>query len=146
MPSMIDHMSLPVAAFARSAAFYDAALGALGYVRAMEFEHPGDGSMSIGYGPREFPCPAGGRVDPALWIVGPAKEKAVAPMPGFHVAVHAESRAAVDAFYAAALKAGGTDNGKPGLRLHYHANYYAAFVIDPDGHHVEAVCHKPMDA
>ena len=65
------------------------------------------------------------------------------PSPGSHVAFAAADRAAVDAFHAAALAAGGRDNGKPGLRPEYHESYYGAFVIDPDGHHVEAVCHKP---
>jgi len=146
MAAMLDHMSVPVAAMERSAAFYDAALGALGYRRAMEFTHPADGSRSIGYGPRELPAPAGGGAAPAFWIVCPAASGAVTPMAGLHVAFHAAGRAAVDAFYAAALKAGGADNGPPGVRPHYHAHYYAAFVVDPDGHHVEAVCHAPPDA
>ena len=65
------------------------------------------------------------------------------PSGPLHVAFTAGSRAAVDAFYAAALRAGGKDNGPPGLRPHYHANYYGAFVLDPDGHNIEAVCHAP---
>ena len=64
-------------------------------------------------------------------------------MPPIHVAFRAETRAQVDAFYKAAMAAGGRDNGAPGLRPHYHANYYAAFVLDPDGHNIEAVCHAP---
>ncbi|WP_232731610.1 VOC family protein [Kamptonema formosum] len=62
---------------------------------------------------------------------------------GSHIAFQAASRQAVDAFHAAALHAGGTDNGQPGLRPHYHPSYYAAFALDPDGHHIEAVCHSP---
>jgi len=140
MTPMIDHMSVSCADMARSAAFYDAALATLGYARAMEFDSPDGNYKGIGYGLQE---------KPVFWIgglIGQAAEgaPAIAPMPGFHVAFHAENRAAVDAFYEAALAASGTDNGAPGLRPHYHADYYAAFVIDPDGHHVEAVCHKPQ--
>jgi catechol 2,3-dioxygenase-like lactoylglutathione lyase family enzyme len=135
--TMIDHLSVSVADPARSAAFYDAALAPLGYVRAMEFEAPDGSFKGIAYGP------AGGK--PYFWIGGPALGgAAVTPMAGFHVAFAAAGRAAVDAFHAAALGAGGADNGAPGLRPHYHPHYYAAFVIDPDGHHVEAVCHKPQ--
>ncbi len=73
---------------------------------------------------------------PSFWIG--EGEPASGPL---HVAFAAKTRAAIDAFYAAALQAGGTDNGPPGLRPHYHANYYAAFVRDPDGNNIEAVCH-----
>ncbi len=75
---------------------------------------------------------------PWFWL---AEERATTGM--MHIALRADSRAAVDAFHAAALAAGGTDNGPPGLRLHYHADYYGAFVLDPDGHNIEAVCHSP---
>jgi catechol 2,3-dioxygenase-like lactoylglutathione lyase family enzyme len=75
---------------------------------------------------------------PSFWIDGRG-----ATVPTTHVAFVADDRAAVDAFHAAAIAAGGRDNGKPGLRPHYHPNYYAAFVFDPDGHNIEAVCHKP---
>jgi len=130
---MIDHLSLPVADFHRSRAFYDAALKPLGMGRAMEFEHQGYGGCGFG--------PAG---KPVFWVGAPlAGGPTVEPQKGFHVAFVAPDRKSVDAFYAAAMGAGGTDNGPPGLRPHYHANYYAAFVIDPDGHHVEAVCHRP---
>ena len=131
---MIDHMSLPVSDFDRSKRFYDAALTPLGVREAMSFE--GDGYHGLGYGPDG--------TKPAFWIGAPAGGGPEAsPPPGFHVAFVAGSRAAVDAFYEAALAAGGADNGAPGLRPHYHPSYYAAFVIDPDGYHVEAVCHLP---
>ncbi|MEO0767349.1 MAG: VOC family protein, partial [Pseudomonadota bacterium] len=73
---------------------------------------------------------------PWFWL---AEERATTGM--LHIALQASNRAAVDAFHAAALAAGGTDNGAPGLRPHYHADYYGAFVLDPDGHNIEAVCH-----
>lgn len=78
-----------------------------------------------------------GRERPQLWIGTGTQHR-----PGIHIAFTTESRALVDAFYAAAIAAGGRDNGKPGLRPHYHADYYGAFVLDPDGHNIEAVCHK----
>ena len=79
-----------------------------------------------------------GDTHPWFWL---AEENATSGM--MHIAFQAKSRAEVDAFHAAALLAGGTDNGRPGLRPQYHANYYAAFVLDPDGHNIEAVCHAP---
>jgi catechol 2,3-dioxygenase-like lactoylglutathione lyase family enzyme len=130
---MIDHISLPVADFYRARAFYDAALQPLGYGRAMEFEHAGYGGLGYGLAQK-----------PTFWVGAPlAGGPPVTPPPGFHVAFAAPDRASVDAFYAAALAAGGSDNGAPGLRPHYHPNYYAAFVLDPDGYHIEAVCHRP---
>jgi catechol 2,3-dioxygenase-like lactoylglutathione lyase family enzyme len=79
---------------------------------------------------------AGGKTD--FWIDG-----AGGPEKPVHIAIVAENRAAVDAFHEAALAAGAKDNGAPGIRAHYHPNYYGAFVLDPDGHNIEAVCHKP---
>jgi catechol 2,3-dioxygenase-like lactoylglutathione lyase family enzyme len=127
---MLDHVSLGVTDLARSRAFYDAALKPLGGRRVYEMD------ILSGYGlSEEKPC---------FWIAGPEAAGAkVLPASGSHVAFAAESRAAVDAFYKAAMGTGGKDNGKPGLRPEYHADYYGAFVLDPDGHHVEAVCHKP---
>ena len=134
---MIDHLSMTVSDIARSAAFYDAALAPLGYGRAMDFDAPDGSWRGIGYGPTDS-----GK--PVFWIGGPLAERKPADiMRGFHVAFQAVSRAAVDAFHSAAIKAGATDNGAPGPRPHYHPDYYAAFVIDPDGHHLEAVCHRP---
>lgn len=126
---MLDHITLSVADIGRSRDFYDATLEPLGYRRLSDFtEH---GMTAAGYGPA-FPIMN-------LFLVSTGA--AVTPMPGFHIAFRAESRAAVDGFHAAALAAGGRDNGKPGLRP-YHPAYYAAFIIDPDGHHIEAVCHQ----
>ncbi len=120
---IIDHIGLFVKDYAASKAFYQAAFAPLNIVLSKEYENYG----GFGYGQKpEFWIGSGGTVH--------------LPM---HVAFIAESRAAVDAFYVAAIKAGGTDNGKPGIREHYHADYYGAFVIDPDGHNIEAVCHKP---
>jgi catechol 2,3-dioxygenase-like lactoylglutathione lyase family enzyme len=117
---MIDHLKLHVGDVARSKAFYEAALAPLGYRIVME---PAPGLVGLGV---RFPD---------FWL-GQSDTPTVA-----HVALRAEDRAAVDAFHAAALAAGGTDNGAPGLRPHYHPGYYGAFVIDPDGNNVEAVHH-----
>ncbi len=118
---MLDHVSLPVRDIVLSKAFYAAALAPLGYAVLMDF--PGQ-AAGLGVAPK-----------PDFWVgVG-------TPVPPLHVAFRAESRAAVDAFYAAAIAAGGKDNGPPGVRAHYHADYYGAFVLDPDGYNVEAVSH-----
>jgi catechol 2,3-dioxygenase-like lactoylglutathione lyase family enzyme len=128
---MIDHVGFPVSDYARSKAFYEQALAPLGYVLVMEVtaEQTGSGSPAAGFG-------AGGKPD--FWIGGEGKLNGV-----LHVAIVARDRAAVDAFHRAALAAGGRDNGPPGLRPHYHPSYYGAFVLDPDGHNIEAVCHGP---
>lgn len=123
---MFDHLGFAVADIARSRAFYAAALAPLG----MGVHSEGDGWVMFG-----------AKGAPLLWIGGP--DIAGAPPGHIHYAFAAADRAAVDAFHAAAIAAGGRDNGAPGLRPQYHANYYAAFVIDPDGHNVEAVCHAP---
>jgi len=126
---MLDHIGFSVSDYARAKAFYEKALAPLGYVIAMEVQQDANDAKAAGFG-----------IDgkPDFWIGGEGKlNKPV------HIAFAARDRAAVDAFYKAALAAGGTDNGPPGLRPHYHANYYAAFVLDPDGHNIEAVCHKP---
>lgn len=124
--SILDHIGYAVTDYARARSFYDAALAPLGIKQMMEFET--DKGMLAGYGVAQ----------PEFWI----GEGAV-PGGRIHMAFRASSRAMVDAFHAAALAAGGTDNGQPGLRPHYHPNYYGAFVLDPDGHNVEAVCHAP---
>jgi catechol 2,3-dioxygenase-like lactoylglutathione lyase family enzyme len=126
---VIDHVGFPVSDYARSKAFYAQALAPLGYGLVMEIEGAQTESRApaAGFG-------HGGKPD--FWIGGEGGLK----MP-LHVAIVATDRASVDAFHAAALDAGGKDNGPPGLRPHYHANYYAAFVLDPDGHNIEAVCH-----
>ena len=120
---MLDHVSVKVSDFARAQAFYDLALKPLGVARLM-----GDGQFFGGYG-------SDGK--PYFWI-GRGEQAG-----GTHVAFTVPDRATVDAFYAAAIAAGGRDNGPPGLRAHYHPTYYGAFVLDPDGHNIEAVCHAP---
>jgi catechol 2,3-dioxygenase-like lactoylglutathione lyase family enzyme len=129
--SVLDHLGFTVTDYRRSRAFYERALAHLGYGPVMEVSK----EMSGGYEGCGFGPPG----KPALWVgVGTGE-----PGKGMHIALVAKSRADVDAFYAAAIAAGGHDNGPPGLRPHDHANYYGAFVIDPDGHNIEAVCHAP---
>ena len=118
---MFDHILLKVKDLKASKRFYTAALAPLGF--AAEYE--GDGM--VGFGPKGAP---------ALWLAEGAPNGPV------HVAFVAKERDAVKAFYAAALPAGGKDNGKPGLRPEYSANYYGGFVKDPDGNNIEAVCHQ----
>ena len=128
---MFDHVKFGVSDFAASKAFYLQALAPLGYTLLMEIPKELTGHEPVaGFG--EAP-------KPDFWVGGATSGNA----PPVHVAFRAKSRAQVDAFYAAALGAGGTDNGAPGVRPHYHAHYYGAFVRDPDGHNVEAVCHDP---
>lgn len=121
---MLDHVTLGVSDMERSKAFYDRALRLLGIERLYA-----DGTTGAGYGI--------GRK--AFFWIG-IRDR---PQTGAHVAFACPDRATVDAFHAAALAAGGTDHGQPGVRPHYHANYYGAFVLDPDGHNIEAVCHLP---
>ena len=123
---MLHHISFAVADLARSAAFYDAALAPLGYVRVWTHE------TAIGYG-------RPGEGD-KFAIKARGKEIEI-PGPGFHLAFAAPSRGAVDEFHRAALASGGRDNGPPGLRPQYAPDYYAAFVLDPDGYRIEAVIH-----
>ena len=126
---MIDHIGFSVSNYAKSKAFYAKALAPLGYAMVMEVQQSENDSPAAGFG-----------IDkkPDFWIGGEGGlNKPV------HIAVAAKARTAVDEFYRAALAAGGKDNGAPGLRPHYHVNYYAAFVLDPDGHNIEAVCHAP---
>ena len=127
---MLHHISLGAANIERAARFYDAALEPLGYVRVWTDLRPGEQGQAVGYGP------AGSGDKLAIKQVSTP----IPEIPGFHVALAAPSRAAVAAFHAAALAAGGTDNGQPGLRPDYGPNYYAAFVVDPEGHRLEAVC------
>ncbi|MDR3372506.1 MAG: VOC family protein [Ancalomicrobiaceae bacterium] len=127
---MLDHIGFPVADFAVSRTFYQAALAPLGIAVMMEVsaEETG-GHAHAGFG-------AEGK--PFFWI---SSGEALGGR--LHVAFTAPDRKTVDAFYAAALAAGGRDNGPPGLRSHYHPYYYGAFILDPDGHNIEAVCHRP---
>lgn len=126
---MIDHTGVHASDFARSRAFYELALAPLGYVVLRQF--PPAPPLHTGIaGLGEAPTAD-------FWVIGGTPDG-----PKSHVAFRARTRALVDAFHAAALAAGGRDNGSPGLRP-YHPSYYAAFVLDPDGHNVEAVCHDP---
>ena len=126
----LDHIGLSVSDFAAAKAFYTAALSPLGISVQMEVSKEVTGGFdAAGFG-------AAGK--PFFWVAGGGRG-----MPGLHVAFAAASRAEVDAFYKAAIAAGGRDNGPPGIRAHYHPNYYGAFVLDADGDNVEAVCHTP---
>lgn len=127
---MLHHLSLGVRDIERAVAFYDAALAPLGYVRVWSDLRPGGINQAVGYG-----VPGGG--DSLALKHRPDGQRA--PAPGFHVAFAASGRDAVDEFHRAALRHGGSDNGAPGLRAHYGPNYYAAFVVDLDGHNIEAV-------
>ena len=130
--ALIDHLTLNVSDYARSRAFYEKALAPLGVKPVMEFGEA---------------CGFGRDQKPDFWIgKGPTsfqKPEHLAPITPVHVALSARTRDEVRAFHAAALAAGATDHGAPGLRPEYHATYYGAFVLDPDGHNVEAVCHRP---
>jgi catechol 2,3-dioxygenase-like lactoylglutathione lyase family enzyme len=126
---MLDHTGFPVADYARSKAFYEKALKPLGYELVMEVAQSENDSPAAGFG-------ADGKPD--FWIGGEGGLNRI-----IHIAFAAKDRASVDAFHRAAIAAGGKDNGGPGPRPHYHVNYYGAFVLDPDGHNIEAVCHAP---
>jgi catechol 2,3-dioxygenase-like lactoylglutathione lyase family enzyme len=127
---MIDHTGLDISDPSKSRHFYEEALAPLGYKVLMEVpvEFTG-GAVVFGMGvpPK-----------PDFWLHQGTPQK-----PRLHVAFRAANRAIVDAFYRAAMAAGGKDNGAPGLRPHYHEHYYGAFVLDPDGHNIEACCHEP---
>jgi catechol 2,3-dioxygenase-like lactoylglutathione lyase family enzyme len=123
---MLDHVTIGVSDLSRAREFYDRALKPLGIERLSA-----EGQTFLGYGAKKK----------AFFWIG-ARDAAIA---GMHVAFTASDRATVDAFHAAALAAGGRDNGAPGSRLHYHRHYYGAFVFDPDGHNIEAVCHVSPD-
>src|SRR5437867_3058966 len=127
---MVDHVSLGVTNLERSRRLYDAALRPLGIVRILDFSGRGSdyGVMAAPFG-----------VEFTITI-----EHGVAPVSGMHVCFRAPDRVAVRAFHNAALSAGGHDDGGPGLRELYHPDHYAAFIRDPDGHRIEAVCHQPQ--
>jgi catechol 2,3-dioxygenase-like lactoylglutathione lyase family enzyme len=128
---LIDHIGLSVADYPKAKAFYDVVMPTIGAscVMAVTAAETGGSYEGAGYG-------MNGK--PSFWIGTGGQTQG-----SLHIAFVAESRAAVDAFYAAALAAGARDNGPPGIRAHYHPNYYGAFVLDLDGHNIEAVCHKP---
>lgn len=123
---MLDHVSIGVADIPRSGRFYDAVLKPLGYERLS------DGDTSLGYGATSV----------QLWLGATAQPVRPDGESGLHFCFAARDRKSVDAFHAAALAAGGADNGKPGVRRDYGPNYYAAFVVDPDGYRLEAYCGK----
>jgi catechol 2,3-dioxygenase-like lactoylglutathione lyase family enzyme len=126
----IDHTGLSVSDYAAAKKFYAEALAPLGMAVRMEFPASVTGSVDV--------CGLGPEGRPFFWLSSGCKQT-----PRFHIAFRADSRAMVDAFHKAAMAAGGKDNGGPGVREMYHPNYYAAFVLDPDGHNIEAVCHMP---
>lgn len=133
---MIDHTGLNVTDYARSKAFYTAALAPLGYVLLAEYPASVTGGPDVaGFGPPRDPAKP---ESPPFWIVS-----GTVGTPPMHLAFRARDAAMVQAFHAAAIAAGGRDNGAPGPRPQYHAGYYGAFVLDPDGYNVEAVCHGP---
>ena len=127
---MIDHTGVAVSDFGVSKQFYLRALAPIGYTLLAEFPKAMTGSADVagfGVAPK-----------PDFWVASGTPN-----VPPLHVAFRVDSRAQVDAFHKAGLAAGGRDNGAPGVRAHYHPNYYGAFVLDPDGHNIEAVCHDP---
>ena len=126
--SAIDHMGVNVSAIAHAQAFYESALRPLGITLIMSIPAEPEGSK-----PRRLGF--GSAAKPFLWL-----QEAPLPSHGAHIALIAQSREAVDAFHAAGIVAGGQDNGPPGIRPHYHASYYAAYVLAPDGVNLEAVC------
>lgn len=136
---MLDHMTFRVIDIARAKAFYSAALEPLGYSVCFEGQY---GSNILGFAYPDVSEPDGKKAD--VWFIdGPSSYGGPAATSGCHLAWRAGNRAQVDAFYKAAIAAGGKCNGEPGLRPDYHANYYGAFVIDPEGNNIEAVCHLP---
>ena len=128
---MLDHVGFAVADAERSKRFYEQALAPLGITLIMSVTPEQTESGGTGHG-------FGSDGKPYFWI---GDNEGVGE--GTHIAFQAATRAEVEAFYRAALEAGGRDNGGPGLRPHYHPNYYGAFVYDPDGMNIEAVCHRP---
>lgn len=124
---MIDHLSIHVSDILAAREFYRKALAPIGYELLMQFPDA-EAPHAIGFGEKG---------KPDLWLAPGGKVQTQ------HVALRVSSRKLVRAFHEAALAAGGKDNGGPGVRAHYHPNYYGAFVLDPDGHNVEAVCHDP---
>lgn len=127
---MFSHISIGTSDFDRARAFYEPVMAALGLTQPFQME----GAIAFG-----------DMVGPKLFILAPFNGEPPAPGNGTMTALAAPDRAAVDAFHAAALANGGSCEGPPGLRPHYHANYYAAYVRDPDGNKIQAVCHRRAD-
>lgn len=130
MPAFIDHVSIPVADFPASAAFYDAVLATLGMVRRKENE------IGIGWGPPEIAAPI-------FWLIAQKPGSASAGL-GLHISFRAKDRAEVHAFHETALRHGGTDAGAPGVRPQYTAGFYGCFILDPDGFKIEAVVREAL--
>jgi len=128
---IIDHIGIAVGDYEKAKAFYEAVLAPLGIgpIKEVGPEQTGQDGWAIGYGRNEMP---------RFWIASGG------PSTRMHIAFSADTRDQVHAFYEAALSAGAVDNGPPGIRPDYQPNYYGAFVIDPEGHNIEAVCHKPV--
>jgi catechol 2,3-dioxygenase-like lactoylglutathione lyase family enzyme len=130
---MIDHTGVIVGDLKRSLAFYQAALAPIGYTVLAQFPAEVTGTTAV--------AGLGVPPQPDFWVAQGTPNR-----PPLHVAFRVDTRPLVDAFYAAALRAGGRDNGAPGPRPHYHEHYYGAFVLDPDGHNIEVVCKRAPDA
>jgi len=127
---MIDHTGIIASDFAKSRDFYAKALSAIGYELIMALPASVTGHADVaGFGDPP---------KPDFWVSSGTPNR-----PPIHIAFRVANRALVDAFYQAAIAAGGRDNGPPGIRSHYHPDYYGAFILDPDGHNIEAVCHSP---
>ena len=128
---MIDHLAIEVSDLQKSGQFYDNVLEPLGYKKLTDAPEPFGGRLVLGW---EDSAKTG------FYIGDGSRNK-----PRLHIAFRVGNRKKVDEFYQAALAAGGSDNGKPGLRPEYHEHYYGAFVFDPDGHNIETVCHEPLE-
>jgi catechol 2,3-dioxygenase-like lactoylglutathione lyase family enzyme len=129
---MIDHIGINISNFGKSKEFYANALAPLSYQLLREFEAPETSGLTT-------VAALGVDGKPNFWII-----QGEVNTPRIHIAFRAETREMVQAFYEVALKIGGRDNGAPSLRTHYHPDYYGAFILDPDGHNIEAVCHAPV--
>ena len=128
---MIDHTGVIVSDFKKSKEFYSIALAPIGIELTREFPASVTGNVDVaGFG--EPP-------NAEFWLI-----EGIPNNPAVHIAFRVSSRTLVDDFYMAAMAAGGRDNGSPGIRPHYHSNYYGAYVLDPDGHNIEAVCHEAV--
>jgi catechol 2,3-dioxygenase-like lactoylglutathione lyase family enzyme len=132
---MYSHITVGTSSLRRAMRFYDVVLAPLGMKRTRTFK------FAASYAPPDF-----SGVNEPFWVVRPHDEKEATPGNGVTVAFDAPTRTAVDSFHAAALAAGGSDEGAPGLREHYHPHYYGAYVRDLDGNKICAVCHKPAGA
>ena len=130
---MYSHVTVGTSQMGSAMRFYDAVLAPLGLKRKRTFK------IAISYAPENF-----SGINEPFWVLRPYDKQAATPGNGATVAFEAQTRAAVDAFHAAALAAGGTDEGAPGLRTHYHPDYYGAYVRDLDGNKICAVCHHPI--